>query len=341
MRNGSDVAEERRAGAAAKDGLLVLVADDSPFHRKVLSASVASENIAERISEAGGGEEALRTFVAERPDLVLLDWQMPDMEGPEVAKRMRDHEKRSCEDKRAYIIMITGVQGEDALLTAFDSGMDDFLRKPVSPAELSARLRVGKRTALYIRKLAEQKSEMEKVSRVDSLTGLYNRKYGEERLFEMNASSARSGRPFSVCFCDLNGFKRINDEHGHDAGDCVLRETARFIRSSIRACDVAVRWGGDEFLLLFSDAGKQEATAIMSRIEKTFAALDFNVGCEAKVKAGVSAGCVYGVGDSSTGCGEFVAAADALLYEAKKTAKNNPRRRFVNVIGPFLRREER
>jgi diguanylate cyclase (GGDEF)-like protein len=119
------------------------------------------------------------------------------------------------------------------------------------------------------RRLAEHQIEAEVFRRLamfDSLTGLYNRRFAEQRLQAEIGRSERRGHPLSVVLLDLNNFKQINDTYGHTAGDLVLKELARRLSNVIRSSDLAVRWGGDEFMLLLVDCNLSQIQHVVIRL---------------------------------------------------------------------------
>ncbi|HXW55480.1 MAG TPA: diguanylate cyclase [Candidatus Cybelea sp.] len=119
------------------------------------------------------------------------------------------------------------------------------------------------------RALAEQRIQAEVFRRLamfDALTGLYNRRFGEQRLNAEIARSERRGHSLVIVLLDLNGFKEINDSHGHAAGDRVLKEFAERLAKSVRGSDLAVRWGGDEFMLLLVDCNLNQLQHVLMRL---------------------------------------------------------------------------
>jgi diguanylate cyclase (GGDEF)-like protein len=115
----------------------------------------------------------------------------------------------------------------------------------------------------------KQRKRAEKLyglSILDSLTGLHNRRFGEERLAEEIDRAEKTGDPLALMIIDLDHFKEINDQFGHAAGDAALKEFSRRLRKAVRSCDVPVRIGGDEFLLILPDCPRDKANVILSRL---------------------------------------------------------------------------
>jgi diguanylate cyclase (GGDEF)-like protein len=167
------------------------------------------------------------------------------------------------------------------------------------------------------RELEEQRVQGEVFRRLamfDPLTGLYNRRFAEQRLTAEIARSERRGHALIVVLLDLNDFKEINDKHGHQAGDLVLKEFAKRLASSTRGSDVAARWGGDEFMMLLVDCEVEQLSRVLVRLEGFEVQLD-----ERKLPISLVAGWkTYEPGDLVE---ELIEAADHRLYYNKEIVK--------------------
>src|SRR5207302_457367 len=197
--------------------------------------------------------EALAVFEVHKPRLIISDWEMPDVDGLELCRRVRT--RTSAGGAHVHFIMLTIHSSRDQLSRAFDAGVDDFLAKPFSEAELIARLRSALRVvALYdelsrqhqgSRQLNEQltnlNQRLERLAITDDLTGLYNRRQATHRLEEHWAYADRYQRPIAVITLDIDHFKDVNDRHGHAAGDTVIRVVADILRSCVRSTDTVAR----------------------------------------------------------------------------------------------------
>jgi len=151
----------------------------------------------------------------------------------------------------------------------------------------------------------------------DSLTGLFNRNYGNQRLAEEWELYLRGGPQFSILFLDLDGFKQVNDSFGHEMGDRVLMEFSKLLRSSLRATDVAIRWGGDEFLVILPDTDEQEAASISRRLSSQIQSCITSLG--KPVTASIGASSVSEVNSVQ----QLVDLADQRTYLAKTRKKNH------------------
>src|SRR5215510_2705450 len=222
-------------------GFQVLVVDDSLTHLKLLEQTLAREFT--RVHLARNGREALATFEREQPAFVITDCEMPDLSGFEICQRIR-----ATQSSYAYIIMVTSIAEKENIVKGLAAGADDYLTKPIHTEELLARLRVGRRLLDLTRQLEEKNRLLEQAALTDDLTGLPNRRAIESWAAHQLAAATRHGFSFWVVLIDLDHFKRVNDSHGHDAGDTVLKTFAEILRANTRSSDIAGRIGGEEFL---------------------------------------------------------------------------------------------
>jgi diguanylate cyclase (GGDEF)-like protein len=257
---------------------------------------------------------------------------MPELDGIGLCRAVR----ATTAGLSSYIIILTGVDDHEKLIEAFDAGADDFLGKPVNRRELEARLRAARRVAelqLRLNREAEHLREVNarlevanrqlaSVALTDSLTGLPNRRHLLETLSQEWARAARHHGHFALVFVDLDHFKRINDERGHDAGDIVLERVARVLRRQVRAEDTVGRFGGEEFLILCPGSGLESAMVIAERIRSRLAAERFNIGGSSwtiTASFGVAAAIPSA---APTDWDETLRRADAALYQAKHSGRD-------------------
>jgi len=179
--------------------------------------------------------------------------------------------------------------------------------------EANAELEQAKRT------LEDMNIRLGMASRTDSLTGLFNRRHFEESAPQEHARYVRTGKPFSVVLCDIDFFKNVNDLHGHDAGDSLLRMIGQDISQAVRPYDILVRWGGEEFLLFLPSTEPDLASAIAERIR-------LDIGERVYAYEGHSLRLSATLGVATVRDGESVAdvirRADVALYEGKRSGRN-------------------
>ncbi len=175
--------------------------------------------------------------------------------------------------------------------------------------------------ALYYEKL-------ERSSWLDALTQVNNRRYFDVRLSEAVHHALRHAQPLSLIICDLDWFKRVNDEWGHPAGDRVLQQAAQLMRSMLRGSDSFCRYGGEEFVALLPDTDSDTANEIAGRVLRAVAAFSFQIGTESPILMTVSIGVAQMERDRLVGqtadlmASELVSHADAALYRAKAAGRN-------------------
>jgi two-component system, cell cycle response regulator len=250
----------------------VLVVDDSPVYRKLVEQALANQAYSLLMAQSGG--EALDLFAQHCPSIVITDWMMPDFSGLELCERIRAHARRGY----TYIIVLTAKADKESVVKGLGAGADDYLTKPFDPGELLARVGVGCRNVELHREIEEKNRLLESMAHTDSLTGLPNRRAIEDWAGRQLRGAARHGFSLWVVHADLDCFKRINDSHGHDAGDVVLRKFAELLQNNTRASDMCGRMGGDEFLLVITHVDQEQIQLTVERLREQFAACEFTFG---------------------------------------------------------------
>lgn len=199
-----------------------------------------------------------------KPDLLLLDYLLPGADGCEVCKRLRSNP----EFDMMPILFLSGMDTEDYRLKAYAAGADDYIAKPFEAAELRAKVEVWSRLARRSADLLEKTRYFRELAIRDSLTGLIGRRQGLEILQQEMERYQRYAAPFGVLLIDIDDFKMINDEYGHAAGDAALKHIADYLLGTLRANDVVIRYGGDEFLVLLTESGQDVLERICDKIVK-------------------------------------------------------------------------
>ncbi len=240
--------------------LRVLVADDDPSCRSVLRAVV--ERLGHECRVASDGDEAWRFFQEARPDVLITDWMMPGLNGPELCRRARQHN----DDGYTYVILATALGEHENVLEGMEAGADDYLTKPISPFDVRARLVAAKRVTELHKELDRLHTALAAQARTDPLTGLGNRLRLHEDLEAMHDHAVRYGHAYCVAVCDLDDFKQFNDTYGHQAGDDALRNVAAVLDHESRTGDRAYRYGGEEFLVLLAGQTLTQALIATERI---------------------------------------------------------------------------
>jgi diguanylate cyclase (GGDEF)-like protein len=249
------------------------------------------------------------------PALLVLDWEMPGMDGIDVCRKVRARES----GHPRYIILLTARRGTEDLVAGLEAGANDYVGKPFDPAELRARVDVGRRfVELYDQLLASQRA-LEHLARTDCLTQLMNRGAILTRLYEEVARTKRQGSTLALGIMDIDHFKRVNDTHGHAAGDQVLREVVRRLRVAVRPYDGLGRIGGEEFLLLIPGAAREDARAVLERVRQAVCATPVDH-ADRQIDVTVSLGGTTTRGDEPED--QVLIRADEALYRAKELGRN-------------------
>ena len=296
--------------------LKILVVDDSPIYRKLVEQSLSQEPCT--VLFAKNGRQALDLFAEHRPALIITDWTMPDISGLELCRRIRTE----VQTFYVYVILLTGNTDKEEVIEGLAAGADDYLTKPFHPGELHARVKVGRRIADLHHQLQAKNRQLEEMALTDPLTGLPNRRAIDVWATHELSAAARHDFPVWVAMADLDNFKSINDTHGHDAGDIVLKSFARVLKSNTRQSNICGRLGGEEFLLVITHVEERANVAIaIDRIRKEFGTQRFTVAGHT-FGATASFGIVGFRGVAPPNFADLVTRADAALYSAKHKGRN-------------------
>jgi diguanylate cyclase (GGDEF)-like protein len=311
-------------------GRRVLVADDDRAVIALIRQGLSQGSY--EFAEAFDGASALARIRDFKPDLILLDVEMPGLSGVEVCRIVKAN---PAQDAFGFVPVILMTARSTGKVEGLELGADDYLIKPVDMLELSARVKSMLRLKALqdeleakcadldrINRDLEKKSlELERLARVDSLTNLYNRRYFEERFYIEFSRSQRYRVPLVCLMLDIDHFKLINDTYSHAAGDKALRELALAMRRTLRDVDLLARYGGEEFVAVLPETGPQDGRLVAERLRVSVAALNFEY--EGKplsmtVSVGMSNYPLPGIADPET----LLRAADDALYKAKELGRN-------------------
>lgn len=297
----------------------ILIAEDDAPSRLMLQSLLSKWGYT--VTVAADGDEAWRILCEPvHPRLVILDWLMPGIEGPEIVRRLRVKE----DGNPHYVIIMTSGTSENSLALALDAGADDFIAKPFNHAELRARVNVGCRITHLHEALTEKLHKLEsaaetisRLARTDELTGLHNRRSFNESFALALSSARRHGHPLSLISTDLDHFKRVNDTFGHGIGDMVLKEFSGLLKELVRVEDIASRWGGEEFIILLPNTSSEAAATMAERIRSTFEQ-------QSSSASPLVVTASFGVAQLQNGDDEdaLIRRVDTALYTAKREGRN-------------------
>jgi two-component system cell cycle response regulator len=255
---------------------------------------------------AGGGYE-----------MVLVSMALGEFDPLRVCSQMR-----TLEHSRTLPIILMAEEADRArVVRGLDLGVNDFIMRPVERNELAARVRTQIRRQRYAVELRESVNHTLALAVTDELTGLYNRRYFDRHLAMMLEKAREQHRDMALMVIDMDYFKAVNDTHGHDAGDCVLKEFSARLRRNIRGVDLACRFGGEEFVVLMPDTDYQQAQSVAERVRTAVAERLFDVVAEKALTITVSVGVALNEHDTDTP-EMLLKRADVALYRAKREGRN-------------------
>jgi two-component system cell cycle response regulator len=307
----------------------VLVADDDPLTRHTVCEIVRT--LGYPVLVAVDGLQAWEIIQAGEVSLLITDWQMPELDGPTLIRRIR----ATPFPHYIFCLLLTVRDQQADRIAGLDAGADDYLAKPVDPDELRARLAAAVRVLqleqdlraanMRLKAFTDQlqlfANQLQHQVAHDPLTGLLNR-YGITRQATLELNRAEhTGQPLGIGMLDLDHFKQVNDQHGHVIGDLALRYVAGQLRHAVRPYDHVGRWGGEEFLLLLPGATTDTAYTIAERVRISIAEHALILPDQQQLSLRVS----IGVTSTVTGTEHFedlVELADQALYRAKATGRN-------------------
>ncbi|GAB2881921.1 diguanylate cyclase [Uliginosibacterium flavum] len=303
-----------------------LVIDDTLTSMAVICAQLRKIGI-EPIS-ASDGTAGIEAFKEHRPDLVLLDVIMPGIDGYETAKRIRQLER---DGEWTPILFLTASTSDEDLERGIAVGGDDFLVKPMSEIVLTAKVRAMQRMAqmryslvLLTRRLDEANRELIRLSSVDGLTDIANRRQFDEFLTREWARGIRSAAPLSLLMCDVDFFKQYNDHYGHPAGDECLKVVAKTLQGGVRRpADLTARYGGEEFAVVLPDTDLPGAEQVAEEMRRALENLAMPHAGSLLGLVSISIGVACTVPKRENGSvAQLIADADAALYRAKQAGRN-------------------
>jgi len=253
----------------------ILLVDDEPTQRLIMARLLKRAGY--EVEVAGNGREALTRIESGDFQLMITDWEMPEMDGITLCRELRAQEG---EKGYIYTILLTARDSIEHVVTGLQAGADDYLTKPVIEPELMARLNTGKRIVTLERGLRTANEENRRLSITDPLTGAHNRRFLMEQLPREIERAARYGRQLSVVMCDIDHFKKINDTHGHIIGDEVLKSFVAGLQRTVRACDWVARYGGEEFIVVLPETNVENAAVAAEHLRSHAAAAAFTAAGE-------------------------------------------------------------
>ena len=318
------------------ENINILIVDDRPENLLVLESVL--ENMNCNVIRALSGNEALSLMIDYKFALVLLDVQMPEMDGFETAELMRSNSRT----RYIPIIFVTAISKErKCIFKGYEVGAVDYLFKPIEPVILQSKVRVfielynqkilleeqSKLLELRVQELTELRANnnrLEDISIKDSLTGISNRRHFDQYIETSFKSCMRLGKPLSLIMIDIDHFKLYNDNYGHQKGDDCIARVAKTMASTVkRPMDLVARYGGEEFVVVLNETDKDGAMKVAEKIKNNINELYLpHEYSYIATHITLSLGVATIIPNHSYSIKEFINRADKALYKAKKRGRN-------------------
>jgi diguanylate cyclase (GGDEF)-like protein len=291
----------------------ILIADDDTISRKMMERILRQMGYEVLVAE--NGTDALKELLKpDGPRLALLDWMMPELDGPQVCREVRKADERAY----VYLTLLTSKDSRDDLVEGLNAGADDYLIKPCNPAELKARLRTGERILQLEDTLVASREDLRFQATHDALTATWNR----ATILEFLRKALKQDLSIAILLCDIDHFKNINDTRGHAAGDAVLQQVAARLRDVVRAGDGIGRYGGEEFLVVLHECGPERLAERADQVCRAISESSFSAEGSA-IPVSMSIGALARRRDDPpTSIESLLSCADARLYMAKRAGRN-------------------
>jgi len=295
------------------EGGRILLIDDNPRSAvRILDALAKSHDaFLERNVQSAFLKLSQHNF-----DVVIVNLDLAHADGLRVCSQVRSLDRT----RHLPIVVLLDQGGKARLLRALDLGVNDYLIRPVDRLEMLARIKTQIKRKRHMDVLRSQLVESVEQAITDALTGLHNRRYLERHLGALLHEAVSTGRPLSLLVADIDHFKTVNDTHGHDAGDVVLREFAARLRRYTRSLDLACRYGGEEFVIVMPCTELRHACQVGERLRACIAAEPFSVnGDSISLTASVGLATLESAKDTAD---TIFKRADKALYAAKREGRN-------------------
>ena len=293
----------------------ILIVDDRVSSYERIAAVLANEHT---VDVETNPHEALFHAADGEYDLLVVSLNLEDFDGLRLCSQVRSLERT----RNLPILMVAEAEDTAKLLRGLEIGVNDYLVRPIDKNELFARVRTQIRKKRYSERLRDNFQLSMELAVTDQLTGLHNRRYMESHLATLVQDASSRGKPLSLLVCDIDYFKAINDNFGHDVGDDVLREFATRVRKSIRGIDLACRFGGEEFVVVMPETDMAVAAVVAERIRRRIAGEPFPIlkgsgTIEVTISIGIAA-----IAQADDSPETILKRADQALYRAKRDGRN-------------------
>jgi two-component system cell cycle response regulator len=306
---------EREAVADTGCNGRVLIVDDRPGSYERVAAMLANEH---KVEVETDPNQALFHAADGNYDLMIVSLGLENFDALRLCSQIRSLDRT----RNLPILAITDPDNDARMVRGLEIGVNDFLLRPIDKNELLARARSQVRKRRYTERLRDNVQMSIEMAITDALTGLFNRRYMESHLGTLIEQAASRGKPLSTLVIDIDYFKSVNDSHGHEAGDDVLRDFALRIKRSIRGIDLACRYGGEEFVIVMPETDMAVAAMVAERLRRRIAAEPFAIAQGARhIPVTISIG-IAGLRGRDDNAASLLKRADQALYRAKRDGRN-------------------
>lgn len=295
----------------------LLLIDDSENHRAWLRSAIDASGVFAEIIEVSDGLKGLRALLEKPIDVVLCRLELAGLDGSKLLSGLAANPSSS----QAPIVYLTTQNDGERKARVLERGASDVIAMPVHPAELVARLRLHLRLKRLQDDLRVKNETLGRLSTIDALTGLRTRRYLDDCLSIETLRARRYGNDLTIMLGDLDHFKRVNDEHGHLAGDAVLRGVASILLKDLRGADIAGRYGGEEIMVVLAQSQMSGAEIFGERWRQSVAESCIVDPSGKRIAVTISIG-ISSFTTDMLGPEALIAAADAALYRAKDAGRN-------------------
>ena len=314
---GEEIAIEdamRAMDAANAQGGKVLLVDTDPRSAERIRGYLVPTNQVDLL--ATPADAALQVATGGY-DIAIVSMALGGFDPLRVCSQMR-----TLEQTRTLPILLVAEEADRArVVRGLDLGVNDFIMRPVERNELAARVRTQVRRNRYAAELRQTVTNTLALAVTDELTGLYNRRYFDRHLALMLDKAREQERDMAVMLIDMDFFKSVNDTHGHDIGDAVLKEFAQRLKRNIRGVDLACRFGGEEFVVLMPDTDYRQAQGVAERVCMAVAERGFETSAMRPLSVTCSVGVALNEHELDTP-EMLLKRADVALYRAKREGRN-------------------
>ena len=298
------------------EGVRVVLVEDNDLSAERLEL-IAGES-GYQVERFGDCATALEAAKDSNVELAIVSLDLEDEDPLRLCSQMRSAETT----RHLPVLLVIEDNDTKRLAKGLEIGANDYIVRPFDRQELLARMRTQVRRHRYEQRLRENYRRSISMALTDALTGLYNRRYFDTHFETQIRHAAETGKSLALLMLDLDRFKTINDTHGHNVGDEVLRETARRLAGNLRTVDMVARFGGEEFAIVMPDTTPEIALLAAERLRARIGDTPFTVSSDAAKEITVTTSIGLAVASRHPDATDLLKRADYALYAAKRAGRD-------------------